>query len=700
MVRIATLLALALTAMLPGAPFPAAPTFQDLMAPESFPNPQRGLVVAEATLRAGVGRVVTTGAEITIKTSTGEILLAQRIGSQRPLVRLRLGKALQGGELTHSGKGFARFTFTSPKLTIRVNGDSLFMLHAQEALSVPVERLILPAWHASYRSNHLIADELGAFGLYCSQPGISDQFDPYTQTVATYPLPENEVLWVGVCPPKPYDWERSFAEKVVWHWTRGDAYPSDDALTDWSKHGNVVLLQSEVKLWKDWNLAFEPRKGPEEFARVRETVHRLGMRFIVYTSPYYFLKGTSLESRAFNSFEGFKHWPPGTSSGENMGLFLAAIRKVMKEHKPDGLYFDGQYTGNPAALYALAREAREIVGEKGILEWHSTGALGSGGCYLPQADAYVDIILRGEGKGADYGDFDYLRFFVSGYNINNCIGVLCNNGPEAADPELSKQVLAANARYHMLVSRLRNKEVAATMGEHYLPRLKDGLRQEVDAGVARRQQAVEAKVEALTAEIRTLAGGGEGLRQIWGSTFRELPTGTTHVSPQNPYPFRITPDGLRVRAKANTYACYEIPLTGQASALVAKIRQGSEGGQSWGPGVLLRFADKSFIRLGTRSDGKLQADINGRQLHGDTYDPTQWVWLRARWTQNFGVVERSADGKTYTKVWGFEHRGRLTGKTAALMVGKVPFDGKPRDYPVPGKVGESDFGEAQVLVAP
>ena len=122
MVRIATLLALALTAMLPGAPFPAAPTFQDLMAPESFPNPQRGLVVAEATLRAGVGRVVTTGAEITIKTSTGEILLAQRIGSQRPLVRLRLGKALQGGELTHSGKGFARFTFTSPKLTIRVNG--------------------------------------------------------------------------------------------------------------------------------------------------------------------------------------------------------------------------------------------------------------------------------------------------------------------------------------------------------------------------------------------------------------------------------------------------------------------------------------------------------------------------------------------------------------------------------------------------
>ncbi|MBT3291920.1 MAG: hypothetical protein HN380_31545, partial [Victivallales bacterium] len=273
MVRSATLLALGLALASGAATFPAAPTFQDLMEPAQFPNPQRGLVVAKASLRDGVGRVVTTGAEITIKATTGEILLAQRIGSQRPLVRLRLGKPLLGGQLTHSGKGFARFTFSSPKLTIRVNGDSLFMLHAQEALSVPAERLILPAWHASYRSNHLIADELGAFGLYCSKPGIADQFDPYSTTVATYPLPADEVLWVGVCPPKPYDWERSFAEKVVWHWTRGDAYPSDDALADWAKHGNVVLLQSEVKLWKDWNLGFEPRKGPEEFARVRETVH-------------------------------------------------------------------------------------------------------------------------------------------------------------------------------------------------------------------------------------------------------------------------------------------------------------------------------------------------------------------------------------------------------------------------------------------
>ena len=41
------------------------------------------------------------------------------------------------------------------------------------------------------------------------------------------------------------------------------------------------------------------------------------------------------------------------------------ITRVMREYQPDGLYFDGQYTGDPAALYALARRARELLGEAG-----------------------------------------------------------------------------------------------------------------------------------------------------------------------------------------------------------------------------------------------------------------------------------------------------------------------------------------------
>lgn len=44
---------------------------------------------------------------------------------------------------------------------------------------------------------------------------------------------------------------------------------------------------------------------------------------------------------------------------------------------------------------------------------------------MPHADAYVDIQLRGEGEKHLYGDREFLRFFVSGCSINNCIGALC-----------------------------------------------------------------------------------------------------------------------------------------------------------------------------------------------------------------------------------------------------------------------------------
>ena len=154
---------------------------------------------------------------------------------------------------------------------------------------------------------------------------------------------------------------------------------------------------------------------------------------------------------------------------------MTAITKVMNVHKPDGLYFDGQYTSNPAALYALARRTRELIGEDGILEWHSTTALGNGHCYLPQADAYVDFILRGEGRESVYEDFEYLRYFVSFYNINNCIGVLCNNGPIGVNPNLVRDVLRANRALS------RHRELAGkpnwwrVLEEEYFPKLNPAL---------------------------------------------------------------------------------------------------------------------------------------------------------------------------------------------------------------------------------
>lgn len=673
----------------------AAPTFQELMDPAVFPEPQRGMIVESATLTAGRLDVVTTGARFAVDLRRGEVTCQQRIGHSRPVARLRLGGPLQGAQITHRGPGLARVTFARPRLTLRINGDSLLMLHAHQPLEVPVDRLIIPAWHASFKVHHLLVDEWGGFGLYAST-GEDDRFDPYATTIARCRLPADGVLWVGVCPPKPYDWERSLKDHVVWHWSNQLAYPPDDVLRSWKDLGNIVLLQSEVMLWKDWNLDFVPRLGPEEFARVRRTLHSLGMRFIVYTSPYYFLKGTPLEAHAMNSFENFQGWPPGSGTGENIDLFMAAITRVMREHQPDGLYFDGQYLDSPAALYALARRARGLLGEDGILEWHSTWALGPGQCSLPQADAYVDFILRGEGVDARYGDFEYLRFFVSGYNVHNSIGVLCNNGPTQVTPELARQVLRANARFHTIAGWTANPSVMAALKEHYHARLTPALRAEVDREVDRRQAQVALVAKRRQAELAELRAEPRWGKPLFEADFSRLPDANQFVSLHNTGPFSATGGVLRVRGHAHTHAYFSYPVHGKAHGVVVRVRQGSDGGMSWGPGAALRFANNAFLRIGVRSDGRLQADINGEQLYGDSYRPSEWVWLRARWTDRWGLVERSDDGRRYRVVWTFEHAGTLLGDVTELLVGKVPYNGRPQDHTEPGPAGECEIGAVAV----
>jgi hypothetical protein len=673
----------------------AAPTFQELMDPALFPEPQRGMVVEVAALNDAAWQVTTTGANITADLRRGEVLFEQRVGHRRPVVRLRLGGPLAGARMTHSSRGLVRATFDHPRATIRVNGDSLFMLHAHEPLAVEIVSEILPAWFASYGNNHLLVDEWGGFGLYCSDPSLPDGFEPWGETTARYRLPADAVLWVAVCPPKPYPWERSLQDNVVWHWSNTLAYPPDEVLKAWAPYGNIALLQSEVMLWKDWNLDFVPRLGPEEFARVRNTLHSMGTRFIVYTSPYYFLKGTVLESQAMNSFDGFTGWPPGTATGENIDLFMDAITRVMRDYRPNGLYFDGQYSSNPAALYVLARRARALIGEQGILEWHSTQALGSQQCYLPQADAYVDFILRGEGMARQYSNFDYLRFFVSAYNVSNSVGVLCNND-NTLNAQLAHDVLEANARFHTLVSWLDRPDLMAILQQDYRPYLTPSLRQTVEAAADRRQAQVAALAARYRAEWEALKSAPRWAGPTLSLTFEVLPCARWVVSPSNPEPFAAADGRLKICAHAHTYAFFSLPICSTARGLVIRLRQGTDGGMSWGPAAFLRFANGATLRVGTRSDGRLEAEIMGEQFLSGGYDPQQWIWLRVRWLNRWGVIERSDDGKQYQVVWWFEHNGAYSDALSEMLAGKVPYNGDAEDHSERGATGECEIDLVQV----
>lgn len=673
-----------------GCAWAAGPTFQELMDPAQFPEAQYGMKVEGATEYKRVVHITTTGADIEIDAAAGTVSLGQRLGHIRPVAVLRIGRPLDRVAVTHRGEGFARVTSEQPRLTIRVNGDSLMLLHAHEPLRVAVESAIVPAWNASWKTNHLVVDEWGGFGLYCSDLTLDDRFDPLEPNVADYTLPADAVLCAGVCPPKAYDWKRSLHEQVNWHWSDKTGYPNDEDLRAWQPYGNVVLLQSEVMLWKDWNLDFVPRLGIDEFARVRKTIHDMGMKFIVYTSPFYFLKGTSQEKQAVNDKPGV--CPGAIVNGENMPLFLEAIARVMRDLEPDGLYFDGQYMENPAGLYALARHARRTVGENGILEWHSTTELGGWGSqmYMPQADAYTDIQLRGEGQDALYGGFDYLRFFVSGYNINNCIGVLCNNSGKPVTPSLLDTLMQTNTRLHTLVGNPALREFINT---DYRPRLTPDLRAAVDRLVDERQANVAQKTESMRVFLQ---GPAWKEPPVLALEFDAMPDAETFVSPANETPFSIAGGALHVRAHASTYAYLRVPVNRHATGFVAKIRQGTDGGMSWGPSAMIRWSNGDGLRIGTRPS-ELQADVMGTQILGPAYDPKSWVWLRARWNDTAGIIEYSNDGTAFARFFTFFRANGENDSVAELLVGKVPYNGNPQDHSDPGGAGECDIDWVRLL---
>jgi hypothetical protein len=198
-------------------------------------------------------------------------------------------------------------------------------------------------------------------------------------------------------------------------------------------------------------------------------------------------------------------------------------------------------------------------------------------------------------------------------------------------------------------------------------------------------------------EEQTLNAPPAWTKPVFAMDFDAYPEGQPVVSPANPNPFDDADGMFRIRAHANTYAFLRIPMQHETSGFVVLLRQSTDAGMSWGPGAMLRWPDGSGLRLGVRSDSLIQADILGKQMVGGVYTTRQWVFLRARWTATQGVIESSADGTKYERVWTFTHGGALNRPAAELLFGKVPFNGQPQDYSEPGALGECEFDLIQVF---
>ena len=105
---------------------------------------------------------------------------------------------------------------------------------------------------------------------------------------------------------------------------------------------------------------------------------------------------------------------------------------------------------------------------------------------------------------------------------------------------------------------------------------------------AKKRQARAAEVIAeRKGEAAALAGEPEWGEAAYTLRFDAMPEAKQEVSPSNKEPFSVANGVLTVKGHANTYAFLRIPLDVRASGFVVKLRQRSDGGQSWGPAAAL-----------------------------------------------------------------------------------------------------------------
>lgn len=201
--------------------------------------------------------------------------------------------------------------------------------------------------------SHLFMDEYGGFGVYLLD-NEKELYSIDTSGVsfpsATYSITTNQIFWTAVFPPKQFNYNSPDSKcasiRTNWHsyvekyytpnssvkpferlreigpWTSNYPSPMDtywmvsdsssstsEALSNYIDilkpqapkldSGSTFIHVGDVNLWKNWQYEYVPRKkldDIDEFSllkKIAENVHSQRMKYIVYTSPQYFLNGAT-----------------------------------------------------------------------------------------------------------------------------------------------------------------------------------------------------------------------------------------------------------------------------------------------------------------------------------------------------------------------------------------------------------------------
>lgn len=386
----------------------------------------KGMGIEDLRVKDGISVLTTSGGIFHVDPENGTIDIRQRIGKDRLLATVLLTddrlKSLsapiqRGFDIVWEGS-----SLESPKITI--SGDSVIRFFNIERLEVlfhfyPVHQTFNVAISKYDNGGLLALDDDGGLAIippsYGSNERWPKRFENNTwKLVAEEPLP---LLFIGVLPPRPFDWERSFMP-VIHYASHVQRYPTDEQIIAYSKYAKVLEMHSwvwqnrynenerdekgeKLPLWADYS--FWPQDGkwiPDdetELKRVINTAHVYGMKVL----PYVSMGNNKVDFEAY----------------------ITEIKRLKDVYGIDGVYLDGLFPQQPELGYQAARALRELFGEDGWLTLHDTH---QNGYWVPFINAYMDLIITSE-----HNVFE--RWTSTSYKISNAIASVWPEIPLSVD---------------------------------------------------------------------------------------------------------------------------------------------------------------------------------------------------------------------------------------------------------------------------
>lgn len=357
-----------------------------------------GMRIDNLDVNGKIATLTTTGGVFHIDLEKGVIVIKQRIGKERTLAKIAMGKGCYEGLSSPTLNGFDCI-WKKPLgngFKIVISGDSTIQFYNIER--VQIKLFFTPIYDKINSScgGLMALDNDG--GLVIAPPKLSARSNwPKTFEKNSWNLSASEplsLLFIGVCPPRHFDWNASFNYNVHYS-SHTQRYPTDEEIVKYSKYAKVLEMHSWVwqnrydpkaidadgnkfSKWYDFSSRSQNYKWiPEdevELRRVVKTAHAHGLKVVPYIN---FLR------------EEYKY----SADRDVIDRWMSELKKLKEKYDFDGFYVDGLYPLDPELSYMTARALRGLVGNDGWLTLHDTR---SNGYFFPFVNAYMDFIVTSE----------------------------------------------------------------------------------------------------------------------------------------------------------------------------------------------------------------------------------------------------------------------------------------------------------------